>query len=363
MRAVKSIVGFAGAALWMVSGCTATTPSFAPLFSSDPAFRDDDHAAHHQTGLAHLTSGRYGLALFELRKALRQNPRSVETLNAIGIAYDHLGRFDQSLGYYERALALDSGAVQTLNNLGRSAARQGNVASALAWLERAQRLDPDSREVAENLANARAQSAATVASSQQPFPAKTAPAQPIRAWIERTDRLHQTLVTTAPSAILQTLASLDLRPEVVNVAGEQDFSLPNRSDHFGQPRRGAKHHADAPEQTALAPGEDAGSTTPATDRARVEISNGAGRRGMAMRMREHLLKTGTDVGRLTNADHFAYPTSAIFYRPGFEDSAAVFSHVLPVRVDLIEDDRQHSDVRLRLGGDLLDFDSRLLTKG
>jgi tetratricopeptide (TPR) repeat protein len=245
-RPAKSILGLAGAAVWMVSGCAATPPSFAPqiseLIASEHATRD--YAWHHQTGVAHLKAARYGLAVFELRKALRENPRSIETLNAIAIAYDHLGRFDQSRGYYDRAFALDPGDVQTLNNLGRSAALQGDPAAATAWLERAQRLDPGAREVAENLADARMQAAPALAASPPPVPARTTPdeplrqsvrqpvrepvRQPIRAWVERTDRLHQTLVTTAPFEIVQTLAALDLRPEVINVAGLPDLSLHNR---------------------------------------------------------------------------------------------------------------------------------------
>ena len=84
---------------------------------------------------------------------------------------------------------------------------------------------------------------------------------------------------------------------------------------------------------------------------------------MAARMRDHLAQSGVPADRLTNADHFAYTASAIFYRPGFEDRAAALGRPLPVQVDLIPDDEQSSDVRLRLGSDLLDFDLQLLKKG
>lgn len=370
-RPAKSILGLAGAALWMVSGCTTATPPFAPLMSSD--FTTREHAWHHQTGLEHLKAARYGLAVFELRKALHDNPRSIETLNALGIAYDHLGRFDVSREYYDRALALDANAVQTLNNLGRSAARQGNVALAITWLERAQRLDSGSREVAENLADARDQ--ATAASvADLPSSAAVAAARPVDVWIERTDRLQQTLVTTAPTEILQIFAGLDIRPEVINVAGEPDLSLRNRPGlgHERSDAAGSDARYDAPPDAPQHAAPEV-ATTPAraglessgldTSVARFEISNGTGRRGMAARMRDHLAQSGVPADRLTNADHFAYAASAIFYRPGFENSAAVLGRPLPVQVDLIRDDEQSSDVRLRLGSDLLDFDLQLLKKG
>lgn len=368
-RPVKSILGLTGAALWLVSGCAATTaPSFEPLISGEHATRD--HAWHHQAGVGHLKAARYGLAVFELRKALREDPRSVETLNAVAIAYDHLGRFEVSRRYYDRALALDPGAIQTLNNLGRSAALQGDTAAALAWLERAHQQGPGAPEVVENLADARKQAAPALASNQPPLsatrgdpPTRPPMHQPIRAWVERTDRLHQTLVTTAPLEFVQTLAYLDLRPELVNVAGERAPALPNRAIRRddGAPD-GATAPADTPQLAAGAPPEATDEAPSATTSARLELSNGAGRRGMAARMRTHLSQQGVAVARLTNAGHFGHTTSAIFYRPGFADSAAAFSQALPVRVDLIEDDGQSSDVRLRLGGDLLDFDLRLLNK-
>lgn len=359
------IAGLAGAALWVLSGCAATpSPSFAPLIASDPAAGAAGHAAHHQTGLGHLMAERYGLAVFELRKALREKPQAVETLNALGVAYDHLGQFDVARGYYERALALDPAAAQTLNNLGRSALRQGHIESALAWLERAERLAPDSPEVAANLADARRHAEAALAAAPPVAPAASAP--PSNGWIERTDRLRQTLVTTAPPPVVKTLAALDLPPQVVHVASAPDLSAPPQRDDNGDgdgngdgatPRQALRE--EAPEEHI--PTNALANAAPAP--VRLEIANGAGRRGMAARMRAHLAKAGAPRARLTNADRFAYATSAIFYRPEFADSAAAFSRSLPVQVALIADDSQRSDVKLRLGGDLLAFDLWLLKNG
>jgi hypothetical protein len=354
------IVGLAGAALWVLSGCAATpSPSFAPLIASDPAAGAAGHAAHHQTGLGHLMAERYGLAVFELRKALREKPQAVETLNALGVAHDHLGQFDVARGYYERALALDPDAAQTLNNLGRSALRQGHIESALAWLERAERLAPDSPEIAANLAEASLQTEAPLAAAPPAAPAASAP--PSNGWIERTDRLRQTLVTTAPTPVVKTLAALDLPPQVVHVASAPDLSAPPRRDDNGDgngdgapPRQALRE--EAPEEDI--PAKALANAAPAP--VRLEIANGAGRRGMAARMRAHLAKAGAPRARLTNADRFAYATSAIFYRPEFADSAAAFSRSLPVQVALIADESQRSDVKLRLGGDLLAFDLWLL---
>jgi Tfp pilus assembly protein PilF len=92
---------------------------------------------------------------------------------------------------------------------------------------------------------------------------------------------------------------------------------------------------------------------------RIEVSNGAGRLNMAARMRKFLKDQGISVYRLTNADRFNHMVTTIFYRDGWYDEARRLADLLPaeVRVEKVAD--QNSDLRLELGGDLLDFDRDL----
>lgn len=100
--------------------------------------------------------------------------------------------------------------------------------------------------------------------------------------------------------------------------------------------------------------------TAAGGRAVVEISNGAGRHGMAMRLKAYFQANGIDVERLTNDESFSNPESVIYYRPGFEAEVEFLDDLLPVTVKRQPDDRLDADVRLLLGRDLLSFD-RFLT--
>ncbi len=92
----------------------------------------------------------------------------------------------------------------------------------------------------------------------------------------------------------------------------------------------------------------------------VEVSNGAGRLAMAARMSEYLSQRGIEVSRLTNADSFANFISAIYYRPGARAAAQALAAELPAQIALRRDPDAQVDVRLVLGGDLLDFDRTLI---
>ena len=92
----------------------------------------------------------------------------------------------------------------------------------------------------------------------------------------------------------------------------------------------------------------------------LEVSNGAGRLRMAARMREFLADKGLETQRLTNADNFRHMTSTIFYREGWEAAAAELAKLFPAGINMIQVVDQRADVRLELGGDLLDFDHQLI---
>lgn len=91
----------------------------------------------------------------------------------------------------------------------------------------------------------------------------------------------------------------------------------------------------------------------------IEVANGTGRRSMAARMRSYLETTGIDVARLTNADHYRHFETTIYYRAGWHKTAKDVSFLLPAFVDLAVDEEMRSDIRIELGGDLLNFDYHL----
>lgn len=298
-------------------------------------------AAYHR-GKTHLVAGNFGLALEALRDAQRKDPDSVAVLNAIAITYGKLGRPRLARDYYERALAIEPGSAQTLNNYGRALLEERRSTDALRLLQRAAELAPDSPIVAANLAAARqhlderqsmiAKAERTASTADQAVPA---------IWVERSSTRLQTLVSAPEHA----------------AAGEVDVSIDPRVVHVVDAHRPSSR----PESARGSPAEQQDRES-ARQAGPIEVSNGAGRRHMAARMRGYLSGHGITVHQLTNADSFAYRRSVIFYRPGFEAEASRLSSLLPGNVSIEQNAQQRSAVRLRLGADLLDFDTTLLRR-
>jgi len=93
---------------------------------------------------------------------------------------------------------------------------------------------------------------------------------------------------------------------------------------------------------------------------KIEISNGAGRLKMAARMSQFLGDHGAQKLRLTNAMSFTNRTSVLYFRPGHMASAKSLVSLLPVAPELRRNDEIATDLRLVLGGDLLEFDRDLI---
>ena len=103
-----------------------------------------------------------------------------------------------------------------------------------------------------------------------------------------------------------------------------------------------------------------GTTRPTPSVLVVEVSNGAGRNNLAARTRQHFESRGLQVSYLTNAASYENLTTVIFYKANERELAEQFARQLPVPVRLEEFNDQYPHIRVRLGADILDFDSKRL---
>lgn len=319
----------------VLAACSAVdTPDRQFLANGEPVMSGD--ADSYERGKLNLLAGNYGLAAGQLRAALRNNPISLDVLNALAVTYERLGRHDVSQHYFAQALAVDPSSVQTLNNIARSLLDKGSVNVAVSYLKRAEALDPRNPVVLANLADATGQDqpGSTVRSASA-----SGVAAPATVWIERTNASKQTLVTRGELHMLSG-------------ASEQNAILP--LVNFSTVTSSEKSYVES--RTIAVVEIPAPSREPVKDRPNVFVANGNGRAGMAARMRNHLERLGWKIGGLRNADQFNYATTTIAYMAGHEAEARRLAALLPVEATLVETDDLATDVVLRIGRDLLPFD-------
>jgi hypothetical protein len=158
---------------------------------------NSDRLNAYDRGKAYMEAGQIGLAVQSFRRALRENPERVDSLNALAIAYERLGRNDLAERYFTEALSVQPRSAQTLNNLGFFFARQGKYDIAISFLERANDADGADRTILANLelmTRAREDQTATLLADIEVMSGETPLEEPRKMWIERTSRWVQTLV-------------------------------------------------------------------------------------------------------------------------------------------------------------------------
>ena len=309
------------------------------------------------TGIAHLKAERNAKAAELLEDVVLSYPDNLRALNALATAYDRMGRYDLAVRIYHRALAQAPDDPATLNNIGYSYLLQGRRDLAISYLAVAEeRLagqeDADAerlRRVRMNLAMAEYEEA-----PQGPSMALagglSGPGTPGLAGLAASDEgvslPHLLRSGQAVQFLMTQEASLATAP---GVTFELDRSAPDET----AARRDMRRAPSLSLVTTRPPPPNDGSPPGALATARIELSNGAGLSGMAASFRRALGRKGVEVARLTNAERFSFAETTVFYRPGFAEPAAWLARELGVEAAVQPASGQRSDIRVRLGGDLV----------
>lgn len=307
-------------------------------------------------------------ALTFFKAAYARNPHSIRTLNGLGSVYDHLQRFDLAEDYYFLALQLDPLSRSTLNNLGYSYLLQNKPALAVDYFRKAERIDAGNSYVQNNLMIAEQKLEKRLVQAQ---PAKKRPAVDKKlvkkhqqhAVVKLTSKV-QHLKTEPAKGEKLTLAALK-RPVgyqlMLNMKNEIYDNRISATQKVAQKVKiSEKPIILATMSDVVVVSQPVAKKSFSYGMPLVEISNGAGRRGMAARMKKYMVSRDISVKRLTNADHFSHMTSRIFYQPGWEKYAKAMASQLPIPVFIEEMVGLVSEVRLEIGGDLLNYDAELI---
>jgi len=382
----------------------------------------DDAQTLNNLGYSYLMQGRYDLALAHLREAYGRDPLNENVQDNLqqaeaGLELENRDYLASAVGSAElrevmappRTVSLRTRPSEDPAPAGRDVRPEVQI-EALApsdeiWVERSSAavqtlitqpnadLMDTMREagLAPRLANFRNQAAVT-ALQTQPAPWQTTHLMIAEAMAERElagairrDQLDGALADrprAAPTVTVETAELPGLPATLVEdepVAALSDLPqlaaaiIDGESAVDARPASGGERTASAglwglPQlaaaviEAAGAADEDEVPTAPSpagNDSPVIEVSNGTGRAKMALRVGQFLDSEGLSVKRLTNAEHFRHQDTVIFYRREWLREAQELAACLPIEVRLEAAPNLKSDIRIRLGGDLLNFDQGL----
>lgn len=280
-------------------------------------------------GARFLKAGHYGLAADYYLKRYQQDRLDTKAINGLAVSYDKIGRFDLSKRFYKEALKANPQDRVALNNFGYSMLLQNKPHEAQALLAKADMLS-------QNLEMA--QQATKVLEErvvEKPKPL-----------LFRVNRGVQKLVLKPDAQFIRTAVKADVDPAL---------AAPISSYRRPAVVRIITKKVQPVMMAAVKQRPAAVKLASAT----LEVSNGAGVRGMAARMRGYLKTAEMPVKHLTNARHFRFQETVIFYAPDHRGEAEALAKHLPFDVKFEENKGLRTDLRLRLGGNAQQFDTQL----
>ena len=200
--------------------------------------------SEYDFGKTALADGNPALAIEAFRKDLHNRGQSVQTLNALGVAYSQLGRLDVAERYFQDAFAIDQAAPETAYNLaalkyaeGRfdEARRFADLASNLAQSVRPGQSEP----VRQAILTAAARTSASATTAIKELDKPTAASSPsvehvgIGTWelklptnADRTPTEPLGDSASLPEARLPAERPIDVTPPPVAIA-EEPANVPN----------------------------------------------------------------------------------------------------------------------------------------
>lgn len=324
---------------------------------------------HNNMGYSYLLQKRFDLAVASFKKAVALNAGNIRYRNNLALAYAKSGEEEAALA----VVKTEDDAAETHSRMARVYYRDGEYEKAETYYAKAARLKPKDPETEKGLAAA-ANLAAIYAHRnpipQEPKPRDTEPQQVVP------NRYDEDGFYTVPATPVDDYDGTDI--VVVNIE-ESDF-------------RGEIQVAEAPGEiplvatagkvdekieeeqaplmlSSLQPLDESMVKEMLTDgledfgagdqkRVMMEISNGNGVRHMAKQVGHFLTEKSFVLMYLSNADHFNYDRTTIYYTNGHLDEAFQLSRKLPgeqfiQQVAVIREG--NADISILIGKDLVPY--------
>jgi tetratricopeptide (TPR) repeat protein len=336
--------------------------------------------AHYKLGSHYQKSGKHALAIEEFIKAIKLDKGYVLAYNGLGVSYDALKDCQKAKQAYSNALLYGPAKAYLYNNLGYSRLLCNDPEHALGFFTRAAELDKTNARIHNNLVLAQLRVGHQIPANNQ-LSQENPPIQPGEQAVAAISNEQPVQVSQAEAAATQPEApETPVRPD----PGQQptpDQALQsevNRSDiNADMPATAVTDtsteddadHADAAVEVSmttaipiLSPGKSKKHMKQVRNLEQrdlpfcgIEVSNGNGVTGMAGKGAGYFRSLGFSVGRITNASHFNYESSKIYYQEGYLEIAKAIAELVPgpQELELVENlGRAGIGVKLLLGRDM-----------
>lgn len=367
-----------------------TDKDLAQFASTLRPYRGDPDTLYQQACFLQKRK-KYKLALNVLEDVILTDPTHVKAYNAMGVIYDILGEFPSAVEAYKRALRLNPNLAYVQNNLGYSYILQRDFDSAINAFKAAIRLDDDNERYHNNLGLAYAkkglhhQALEEFMAGKDEAKAHYKMAQ-VLSQMHEYDRaeIHFFMSSRLSSNMQQaetgsTAVDALTESEERHAAGNADRQLPRGPNRVEVVEKGKKKYWFKIDTESSPTSQDDNFETDVSKNdiwelkdlkneiekqyspreVTVEISNGNGVRRMAARVGNYLKKKGIKVTRLTNAEHFNFGDTMIYYHWDHLQEAFKIAREIPGYQNMEKLNRsgpKSVKIKVRIGKDLVPYD-------
>ena len=294
--------------------------------------------------------GKHKLAIGDFQTILSVDPGHVQAYNGMGVSYDLSGDLPRAIETYKAALDLDSNLDYVQNNLGLAYLRMGKTDAAIEAFQEAIALNSQKGRYHNNLGLAYVRKGKL----HLTFEEFTLAGGKARAHYNLAQVLYRN--GSYREAKTHYTMALHLNTSIVGAKTglkATEFQLAESQEKAGESPDSKGITEKTHEQTAGMTKQNH------HDEPFIEVSNGNGVYEMARRVRSHLTENGVRKVRLSNARHFNYGQSKIYFCEGYFENAGHLAELIPGRQDLVKVEgfkRPDIKIRILIGKDVIPYD-------
>lgn len=319
--------------------------------------------SHYKLGRHYQRKNEYDKAIKEFAKALRNDNTYCKAYNGIAMSYDALRRCEAAHASYAQALQCAPDQAYVYNNYACSSLLCGNFGQGVTLLLKAEQLAGDNTRIKNNLRIAqkievRKNISDYLSGGQVPLPVT----EPVSA-LPLTES-EKTLIAPVYAIPEQSLQTVSKESDINDIPAGNDppppSAAPTVETSVTFTPSAAPYDADPvkliAEKSKRIVFSDPTIPLLRTASVAIEVSNGNGATGMAGRSADFLRGRGFKVRSITNAKHFRFEESIIFYKEGYLEVAKELATIIPGAQNLekVESMGKASiGVRVLLGRDLV----------